>query len=455
LRETKLNAAETSFKVVSIEEEKVSAIVEEKEKLSLHTDVKDVQKRVQSIESILKDQREADLERCRVELQKVKEELEEAQGALTNSRKAEQTARDEAVKSKEAERAARESERDMAEQLLAKTRRLGEVERLLVDAEAKVEQIFGEHREAQRVIQQKEAEVRDAVASADAARAAGARAALAPQQAELQQSARESELHARHEEEIAAHLQEKALLETRHADMLMRCQDLERDIEHLQKMQKSQARKEHCVAEREAHVQQREYEIQLKENETLYANQYLADVQQQRADLEHQVAELQRQRLSFEAQREESTAQLERQKKEMLRQAEEQQAKYRKSCSTDKENKQMRQTIQQQKKSLWDLEGQLHKERMVAAFLTPGEYARVAKNYHRENDLPQRCSLLTAQNSNLMHEVDKLTRLNDVLRKYMPEDARQRAAMELDVPNTSAQPSAFAFSSEPAQEPAP
>merc|ERR1711974_91953 len=95
--------------------------------------------------------------------------------------------------------------------------------------------------------------------------------------------------------------------------------------------------------------------------------------------------DLNQKRVDFEQQRQEMEQQLEHQREELERQTREQRERHRKYAEADKENKSLRQMVQDQKKQMFDLESQLHREKTVATFITPGEYIKMAKK--QENEL--------------------------------------------------------------------
>merc|ERR1719210_1555093 len=100
--------------------------------------------------------------------------------------------------------------------------------------------------------------------------------------------------------------------------------------------------------------------------------------------MENMANDLTQKRVDFEQQRQEAEQQLERQREELERQTKEQRERHRKYAEADKENKSLRQTVQEQKKQMFDLESQLHQEKTVATFITPGEYIKLAKKQEGE-----------------------------------------------------------------------
>eukprot|EP00927_Polykrikos_kofoidii_P075172 TRINITY_DN7124_c0_g2_i1.p1 TRINITY_DN7124_c0_g2~~TRINITY_DN7124_c0_g2_i1.p1 ORF type:complete len:891 (-),score=162.05 TRINITY_DN7124_c0_g2_i1:120-2744(-) len=229
------------------------------------------------------------------------------------------------------------------------------------------------------------------------------------------------------------------ILKRDNRDLCKGMKDVEDELLRIKEATKEQ---QAILGERELQLRQREHDVAAQEQNIFRVEQLDLALQQERVD--------------FEAQRQETQDQLERQRKELMRQAEEQQQLHRRFSNAEKENRPLRQTVQQQKKWLWDLEGQLNKERVVTNFLTPGEYAKMVRTHQREHDFPQQVVDLKAKNMNLELETAKLHKLNEIYRRHMPNDAMDRAVAEVQAAMpSSTDHEAGAFSEPEEEEPNP
>jgi chromosome segregation ATPase len=213
----------------------------------------------------------------------------------------------------------------------------------------------------------------------------------------------------------------------------------------------------------EEHRQRREQELSEREQQVLKVERDLEGRMREAADriaiLQPANAEV---KLELNAQRQDMEDQFKKQRHDLMRQAAEQQDRHRRSSNTDKENRHLRQTVQQNKKWLWDLEGNIDKERTSGNFLTPGEYLRMAEDELMENDLPLQCSELKSKNTNLEFEQKKLLEFADVLMQQLPQllppTVLQRTLAEIEALEetlVARSRASLNTSGEPAQEPVP
>merc|ERR1711870_189088 len=141
--------------------------------------------------------------------------------------------------------------------------------------------------------------------------------------------------------------------------------------------------------------------------------------------------DLTRKRVDFEQQRLETEQQLERQRDELERQTKEQRERHRRYAEADKENKSLRQTVQEQKKQIFDLESQLQRERTIVNFITPGEYIKLAKKHEGELYAHENAEL-KRRNSNLKTDVNLVRWHNNVMQKHLPKSVWEVVRKELD-----------------------
>merc|ERR1711972_354273 len=123
--------------------------------------------------------------------------------------------------------------------------------------------------------------------------------------------------------------------------------------------------------------------------------------------------------------------QLERQQGELERQTKEQRERHRRYAEADKENKNLRQTVQEQKKQIFDLESQLQRERTIVSFITPGEYIKLAKKQEGELYAHENAEL-KRKNSNLKTDANLVRWHNKVMQKHLPKSVWEVVRKELD-----------------------
>lgn len=198
------------------------------------------------------------------------------------------------------------------------------------------------------------------------------------------------------------------------------CQALE---EELQLRQAQQAERDRAVGERDAQLTQRSVRYE-----------------EARADLERQQKEFTRQK--EEVLHEQQRLQREQQQQQQLQQQQQQplqpplqhqvpqlsqQQHHVLGSSSDKENRQLRQTIQQQKKSLAELEDAVNKERAASNFLKPSEFANMARSHQKLN------ANVRAEISSLGHELGKQREVEQVLRRNLAPEAMAQVERELQL----------------------
>jgi hypothetical protein len=169
-----------------------------------------------------------------------------------------------------------------------------------------------------------------------------------------------------------------------------------------------------------------------------------ADLERQRAELEHPAkdlrdrsrreseqdkARLQEQREAFEQQRQMVEQDLERQRQEMERQARDSRSK----GGDEKETRALRQSVQEQKTAIFELQGQLSREQTLSTFLTPGEYIKMAKREEAELGLSaHEISTLKLRLAGLETETKTAKWHNEAMRKHLPTAAHEAVAKELN-----------------------
>lgn len=84
----------------------------------------------------------------------------------------------------------------------------------------------------------------------------------------------------------------------------------------------------------------------------------------------------------------------------------------------EEENRSLKQTVQEQKSLLFDLQSQLHREQAIANLIMPGEYTKMAKK--QEGDLARDNAELKLRNFSLETEIKEVWWHNEVLRKHLP-----------------------------------
>mmetsp|Transcript_56871 Transcript_56871/g.176374 ORF Transcript_56871/g.176374 Transcript_56871/m.176374 type:complete len:136 (-) Transcript_56871:349-756(-) len=110
--------------------------------------------------------------------------------------------------------------------------------------------------------------------------------------------------------------------------------------------------------------------------------------------------------------------------------SEEQREKQRRHADSDKENRYLKQAVQEQKNMLHDLRSQLHREETRATFLTPGEYIRMAKKQEGDTFAHENAEL-KMRNFGLDTELKELRWHNEVMRRHLPQSEWDRVVQEL------------------------
>lgn len=126
-------------------------------------------------------------------------------------------------------------------------------------------------------------------------------------------------------------------------------------------------------------------------------------------------------------QRQERIQELERQ---VAEQREQQRSRY---TDCEKENRALKQTLQEQKLMLFSLESQLHREQAIMNFLTPGELLKMTKKEAGETTVHEN-ALLLLRNHHLQTEVREVRWHNDVMRRHLPHSIWESVAKELTRP---------------------
>jgi len=248
--------------------------------------------------------------------------------------------------------------------------------------------------------------------------------------------------------QVAALTQEKCDVEARLCDVNGRYQSLEIEYRTLQEQRRNQEvqqqQQEYSFGAREAQLLQREEEMLERVREISTREQRLA-VREQRAheaelavrnldrcqeDLQRQRADIQRQQADYEQQVQEREQQFERERQEFEQQMKEGRERHRKYGDSDKENRALKQTVQDQKTALFDLQDQIKREQTVATFITPGEWIKMAKKLEPET-AAQELSTIKIRHTNLEIELKEVRWHNEVMRKHLPLAARDAVSKEL------------------------
>jgi len=129
---------------------------------------------------------------------------------------------------------------------------------------------------------------------------------------------------------------------------------------------------------------------------------------------------------SFELEQAQQGAEIEQQKSELdvqRRAFEQEVAEFKardRSLQTDKENKKLRETVQEQKRVLSDLESELRQERNMGSLPKPGDYLRMVKQREGEGFAKDN-ALLKLKNKNLEHN---LQICQQAMSKHLPVAAK-------------------------------
>jgi len=238
------------------------------------------------------------------------------------------------------------------------------------------------------------------------------------QTGELQQRITEA---SRLQERLDLEAQERRALETRlsaangqYQTLSMEHRSLQEQVEHKSKMH------EQKLESLDLNVRLREQ--QLAELESDVASRQRALVTKEegfaKTELAMQDQQLQREQLVLEQEN------LDKERQEIR-------DKHRKLIESDKENRSLKATVQEQKGMLFDLESQLHREQTISNFITPGEFIRLAKKQEGELYAHDNADL-RLKNSGLETEVQQVRWHNEVMKKHLPRSAWAEVAKEVN-----------------------
>lgn len=240
-----------------------------------------------------------------------------------------------------------------------------------------------------------------------------------------------AQLRERLDLETVSLLHEKDSVERKLHDLEQRYQSF---VQEHQALEQKQSRQERCVDGQEQQLRQREQELEDREQ---HLRQQLAEQhrslqhkQEELIAMERLTSDLDQKRQDFEQQRAEMEQQLERQRQELERQMKEQREKHRKNNDADKENRVLRQTVQEQKSALYELQRNSMQEQTAASFLSPGELLKLSRKQEGDTFAHENAALKLR-----LHGIDTDVREvrwhNEVLKKYLPAHARELVAKEM------------------------
>lgn len=177
--------------------------------------------------------------------------------------------------------------------------------------------------------------------------------------------------------------------------------------------------------------QRREVEAKFNEMRALYQ-----DLQEKHSALADQKASDMQEFAASLAKREEA---LEEQADRVLR------------CNAaEKENKNFRQRMQEQKVVIWEIKKELRREKNVGNLLTPGEFLKMARQVEREHPFALKHAELMSHVQNLEVDTTFLRKEIAVLRHYVPPATREKLQRDLLAAGVVG-----SAASQPAQEPSP
>eukprot|EP00929_Paragymnodinium_shiwhaense_P019814 TRINITY_DN13397_c0_g1_i1.p1 TRINITY_DN13397_c0_g1~~TRINITY_DN13397_c0_g1_i1.p1 ORF type:complete len:802 (-),score=240.85 TRINITY_DN13397_c0_g1_i1:366-2771(-) len=206
-----------------------------------------------------------------------------------------------------------------------------------------------------------------------------------------------------------------------------RRRELEKSTAEFARREQELSQKARSMAEKEQQFRAREEEWAQREKQVATREQQFRGRDEELTQLETM---LKQERQELQAQQAEMERQLTRQQQDLVKQVEDLQTQSKKSSGADKENRQLKNTVQQQKKQLWDLEGQLNREKLVANFLTPGEYTKMVKQTLKdvkEADLLEQVRDFRCQAANWKFEAVENRKLLEVCMRNMTREQYDRA----------------------------
>lgn len=104
----------------------------------------------------------------------------------------------------------------------------------------------------------------------------------------------------------------------------------------------------------------------------------------------------------------------------------------KKAGTIEKENRNLKQTIQDQKKVMHSLQSEQHKDQVSASFITPGEFFKLHQEQAEKfkSDF-SKLAALESQNHQLNHDLHRARQETKILRKHLPESSKPTVETEL------------------------
>lgn len=271
-----------------------------------------------------------------------------------------------------------EQKNQSLEQELARCReRRNELEKLLDESALEANKIQKRHDEQLEDLQSQLAE-KDAVLQQEQSRKVSEQDHV--RQKLLDDSVVEAnKLQKKHDEQLAALRKQLVDSEARHKSLQQKHHALQKEQEHRVQAENNEKRSELLALEASFELEQA---------------QHSAEIEQQKSELEVQRRAFEQEVVEFRARD--------------------------RSLQTEKENKKLRETVQEQKRVLSDLESELRQERNMGCLPKPGDYLRMVKQREGEG-FARDNTLLKLQNKNLEHSLQKC---QQAMGKHLPVAAK-------------------------------
>jgi len=218
---------------------------------------------------------------------------------------------------------------------------------------------------------------------------------------------------------LDSHVQEVHSMEAMKASMHSRLEKLE--AKHAE-LQQRLAQQQQDAIDRESHAERRSKDLTSREQDLELHQQLLEDREAELADIDEVADELHQKKVDFESWRSQQEERLKRQLKDF--------ATPRGQHEMEKENRRLRDAVQEQREGLFKAEGLLRQEETALNFPTPGELIKMAKKHETETHA-HAIADMKLRIFGLARELVEINNFNEVLRKNLPVAALEAVETEV------------------------
>jgi len=187
-------------------------------------------------------------------------------------------------------------------------------------------------------------------------------------------------------------------------------------------LQKRHAQQEQDAIERESHADRRSKDLTSREQDLELHQQELEDREAELADIDEVAEELQQKTADFKSWKMKQEERLRRELQEF--------ETPRGQREAERENRRLRDALQEQREGLFKAEGLLRQEQIAMNFPTPGEFIKMAKKHETETYAHSNADM-KLRIFGLKHEVMEVQNFNEILRKHLSITALEAVETEI------------------------